>query len=66
MRDAADAGAGGQFDGAPIERQFTPDQPEQRGFARTIAPDDAHLVARGNGGAGTLEQGATRDGIGDV
>ena len=66
MRHAANSGSAGHRDFAVLQRQLTPDQAEQRGFARAIAPDKPDFVAGGNGGRGPFEQGAAFDGIGDV
>ena len=66
LRHAADPGARGDRDVAPLQRQLLADQPEQRGLARAVAPDKANLVAGGNGGRRPFEQGAAFDGIGDV
>ncbi len=66
LRDAADAGAGGQGDGAAFQRQLAPDQLEERGFARAIAADQAHLVACRDGGGGGLEKRAALDIEGQV
>ncbi len=45
LRHAPDPGARGQADLPAIQRQLTPDQPEQRGLASPVRPDQTHLVA---------------------
>jgi len=66
LRDAADSGALGQGDLAGFQRELAPDQPKQRGLARAVAPDEAHLVAIGDHGGGVFDQRAAFDRIGDV
>ena len=66
LRHATNAGAGRQADLPPIQRQFAPDQPKQRGLAGAIGPDKTNLVTGGNGGRGTLEQRTALNGIGYV
>jgi hypothetical protein len=63
LRHAAHTGARRQGNRATIQRQLSPDQAEKRRLARPVAPDDAHLVARRNGGTRPLEQGIARNGI---
>src|SRR5690606_10558444 len=66
LRHAADPGARRQRDRARFEREFAPDQPEERGLAGAVAADEADLVAVGNRGRSALEQRAPLDRIGDV
>ena len=63
LRDAADAGAGRQADGAAVQMQLVPDQLEQRRLAGAVRADKADLVAAGNGRRGVLEQRAPGNGI---
>ncbi|OIQ66310.1 hypothetical protein GALL_521220 [mine drainage metagenome] len=66
LRDAADAGAGGQADVAALQHQLAADQAEKRGFPRPIAADEAHFVTGGNTSGRALEQWAAVNGITDV
>jgi nucleoside-diphosphate kinase len=56
----------GQADLAPFERQLAPDQAEERGLARAVAADEAHLVAIGDEGRGALEKRPAGHGEADV
>jgi hypothetical protein len=66
LRDAADAGAAGDLDGAGVERELAPDEAEERGLAGAVAAHEADLVAGGDDGRGVLEERAAVHGIGDV
>jgi hypothetical protein len=47
LRDAADAGAAGDLDGAGVERELAADEAEERGLAGAVAAHEADLVAGG-------------------
>ena len=65
LGDAPDLGARGQADVARVQRQLSANDFEQRGFTRTVLPDQTHFVAFGDDRAGFLEQGTAFDGIVD-
>ena len=63
LGDATDAGVPGQGDGAGFQRQFTPDQAEQRGLSGSVPTDKANLVTIGDDGGGLFKKRATFDGV---
>ena len=66
LRDIAEAGAARHFDLAVVGFQLADDGLYQRRFARTIAADQAHLAAGGDGGTGAIDDIAPAKADGDV
>ena len=66
LRDRADPRAAPQPHLAGVRRQLAPDQPQQRGLAAAVAPDQADPAPGRQMHGRTLEQGAAADPQGHI
>jgi hypothetical protein len=65
LRHGADLGIARQADGARFRLEIAQDQMEEGRFAHAIAPDEADLVAVGNGDAGVFEEKPSGNAVGE-